>query len=260
MDERIEYTEDRLNYIIKVIQGHSENGAPIYYQVFIDGLKVIPKTSKLDYLDLLDEFITDSTYEITFKLYSTSPTSGRHTKSILYFPENHPKKKTLDGLELESRLNERLKIERERWDTEQLKKDFNQVKERLKDAEEYIELLEKELENKSGESKDNWQQGLFKGLGAFSKFCQNNPKAAKQIPLLGSLTGLFEKDEEDTTKADSTSVSEVSYEAIEEESQEASVYDKLKEKLSDAEIERLIKINEHLTAHPEKINTITELL
>ena len=138
-----------------------------YFEVYVDDVKIVPRTNKIDAIDDHKVYLDERTD--TIKVFTYNTENSNRYEQFTFFIE---KKKVTDnstqtivqtaqpqglsGLELENKINERLNQslmqERERWQTDLLKRDFDACKKQLADAEEYIGDLEDQLNKFKGKN------------------------------------------------------------------------------------------------------------
>ncbi|MCC7302786.1 MAG: hypothetical protein IT233_09100 [Bacteroidia bacterium] len=142
------YEPSRLETIKRVLENEQRRGSPRFYEIWVDGVKVVEKTDNPEEFSKYEEFIFADTQKVTVNLFTSSQTSS-HIVSRHHFTFGEEEKSSRDeslrgfGLgEIEARINEKVSLERERWDCEQVKKDLGSTKDKLREAEEYIGQLQ----------------------------------------------------------------------------------------------------------------------
>lgn len=141
------YEPSRLETIKRVLENEQRRGSPRFYEVWVDGVKVVEKTDNPDDFSKYEEFIFADTQKVTVNLFTSSPTSA-HIVSRLHFTfgeEPKSRDESLRGFglgEVEARINEKVTQERERWECDQVRKELDATKTKLKEAEDWSEKLE----------------------------------------------------------------------------------------------------------------------
>lgn len=144
------YTPSRIERIRLVLVSAQRNGSPTYYDVWVDGVKVVERTTDLEQFSRYEEFIYPDTQKITINLFTSSPTSAHITGRHHFTFGEEEKSETLNGIGLgaiQEQIREKVSQERERWECDQVKKDLTTTKEKLSEAEEYIGQLQDIIED-----------------------------------------------------------------------------------------------------------------
>ena len=137
------YDPMKVELIKKNLETQSEQGAPLFYEIYVDNLKVVQRTSKVELFDSFEDFVNEDTLKIRILIYSTHPKAPRNTKHIFLLKENgEEKEKGLNGTEVQKMLTDQVSRERERWDCDQVKKDLATANTKLEEAEQYAETLQ----------------------------------------------------------------------------------------------------------------------
>ncbi|WP_142683023.1 hypothetical protein [Chitinophaga polysaccharea] len=178
------YGSNRVNLIYQILCNEAEQGQPKEYDVRIDELKVISRTSDPERFFQHEDFIQPETRCITICLYDGS--SRRCTRYVLLLKEEEQTiKGTLDGIE--HTINEKLQQERKQWEYEQLKGENEELKRQLDEAEEYQEQLQdtiQKLQTEKGTTTNKITDTLLNLAGLY---LAKNPQALSGIPLLGDM-------------------------------------------------------------------------
>src|SRR4051812_9110421 len=151
------YNDVKLSQFKMWLHDMADKNEAKYIEVYVDDVKVVPRTNKIDSLDDHKVYLDDTTETIKVFTYNTE-NSNRYQQFTFVIEkkkanENPVQNQTiqtqqpqgLSGIELENKINQSLAQERERWQTDLLKRDFDTCKKELQDAEEYIDDLEKQL-------------------------------------------------------------------------------------------------------------------
>jgi len=162
------YNDVKLSQFKMWLHDMADKGEGKYLEVYVDDVKVVPRTNRIESLEDHKVYLEDTTETVKVFIYNTE-NSNRYQQFAFFLekkkPIEHPvhiqtqQTQGLSGLELENKINDRvtqtLAQERERWQTDLLKRDFDTCKKDLADAEEYIEDLEKQL-NQFKSKKLHW--------------------------------------------------------------------------------------------------------
>ncbi|MCC7303078.1 MAG: hypothetical protein IT233_10595 [Bacteroidia bacterium] len=174
------YELSRLESIKRVLENEHKRGTPRFYEIWVDGVKVVEKTTDPSEFSKYEEFIFSDTQKVTVNLFTSSPTSA-HVVSRHHFTfVEEEKRGALNGIglgEIQAQINERVSIERERWDCDQVRKDLTTTKEKLGEAEEYIGKLQDIIEDTKTKLTE------AKGMGEIASAIKD-----LALPLLGKKT------------------------------------------------------------------------
>ncbi len=141
------YSAAGINKIKRLLDNAAQTQQPRYYEIFVDHLKVVPRTTDLSQFDNYEDFVDDATEQVRVLLYSASPSSPRNAQCIFTLKETGDLQ-TLNGTANVLQLEERIDLERERWSWQKTKEELEETKTKLTEAEEYIEQLQQELEQR----------------------------------------------------------------------------------------------------------------
>lgn len=185
------YAGAKINLLHQLLQSDYEDGRPREYDICVDDLKVVRRTTDPEKFFSHEDFINADTRHLTITLYEGG--SKRNTRYVYYLKEGDEEKATLSGIE--STMNEKLVQHRQQWDFEQLQKENQDLKEELEAQEEYAERLEgmlQEEKQKKANIKDNWGEVFSVALEGMLR---RNAHLLNNIPLVGQgLAGVVQED------------------------------------------------------------------
>ncbi|MHB8260468.1 MAG: hypothetical protein ACYDCN_08485 [Bacteroidia bacterium] len=195
------YNQQKVDNIFQYLQDNKEQGEPEDFEIFVDSFKVVKRTNDLTRFENYTNHIQPDTKSITISIFDG--TSNRNTKHIFKLiedkkEEKKEEKQTLSGAEIDNRMDERIKAERERWDNEQLRKEHEKLKKELEDSESYADQLEKDLvisQNRKPDTTFSEVAGVI-----LEGVVRRNPQIVSQIPGGDALAGLIIKDNEEKQK------------------------------------------------------------
>lgn len=196
------YDQLKIDKIKLHLQSQAEKGNPRFYEIFVDNLKAVQKTNDVADFESYEDYMTEDTEKIRILVYSSSPTSPRndqYTYRMKKVTENKSEpSSSLNGLEIEARLEEKLQGHRDRWEHEQLRKELEQTKKQLEEAESYSEKLEAELVEYRGKKLmlGNVNLGELASV-VVEGFVRRNPQILAKIPGAEGLAGVIEQDNKD---------------------------------------------------------------
>ncbi|MFN8116771.1 MAG: hypothetical protein U0W65_11705 [Bacteroidia bacterium] len=159
MQQTNPYNDVKLSQFKMWLHDMTTKGEEKHFEVYVNDVKVVPRTNKIEQIDDHKAYLEDTTETVKVFVYNTE-NSNRYIQFIFFIEKKKPiehvetvhapqQPQGLSGIELENRINERLSAalaqERERWQNDLMKREFETCKKDLADAEEYIEDLEKQL-------------------------------------------------------------------------------------------------------------------
>ena len=185
------YNGAKINLLHQVLQSDAEEGRPREYDIVVDDLKVVRRTTDPDKFFLHEDFINGDTKTVIITIYEG--TSKRNTRYLFALKEGEEEKATLSGIE--NVMNEKMIQQRKTWEYEQLQKELEELKEEMDEQEAYVEKLEGMLQDEKGKKvslKDNW--GEVMGV-ALEGMVRRNSHLLGGIPMIGQgLAGVIEQD------------------------------------------------------------------
>ncbi len=264
------YTAPKINLLFQLIQSDHEDGRPRDYDICVDDLKVVRRTTDPEKFFSHEDFINEETKFITITLYEG--TSKRNTRYV-YNMKDGETENTLSGIE--QTVNDKIRAQRKQWDFEQLQKENDDLKGELEEQSEYIEKLETMLEeekSKKASIKDNWSEVFSLALEGMVR---RNTHLLNGIPLIGQgLAGVVEHDNRkladklENTES-KTEEGHASYQKIynaerngisEEEKKVIAYYQKLQQTFTKEELTTIVQIIGLFSMEKENIQTVYEML
>ena len=201
------YNADKINMLHQLLCNDKAAGKPREYEIKVDELKVVQRTSDPEQFLSHEDFVCDSTNSITITMYDG--TSKRCTKYV-YALIDKPSEtvETISGIE--KTVSAKMAQERKKWELEQLKEENEKLNEKLDEAEKYVDKLEDKISelNTEKEKKKNKMTETFINLAGV--YIAGKPNVLNGIPLIGELFGggdsskrMSEDDETPTTSEES---------------------------------------------------------
>lgn len=133
---------DKLKHLLTDLKDKGQ-GRP--FEIYVDGLKVVPKTEDVKEFENYEYYINEDSEKIRILIYY-SLTSPRNDQYV-YYIQRGKIDKPLNGLgELEGIIQEKLEARDREHEARQLKQELEDTKRQLEEAEEYTEQLEQQLE------------------------------------------------------------------------------------------------------------------
>lgn len=262
------YSQQKIDNLYNYLQNSKDQSDPEDYEIFVDSFKVIKRTNDLDRFESYSNFIQPETKTITIVIYDGS--SPRNTKHIFTIREDNPG--GLNGIDVDTRIEEKLKIEKEKWETGLLKLENEKLKAELTEAENYIEQLEEKVEN----VKDKKFRMGDVNVGELASvviegIVRRNPQILSKLPGGEALAGIIEQDNSDREKAllEKSPEPEVSFtkktcSSIGDLSQEDKGYlefiKSLENKFNPQQLTNVMTILDELSKHPGNIEPTMQFL
>jgi hypothetical protein len=182
------------------LESAHEKGRPKFYEVFVDNLKAVDKTSDPEAFDEYLVYMSDDTRMVKVLIYTSTENCPRNDKFLFTVTSQEKEREEkrrgeLSGLEVEEKIHAVVQQEREKMNTELLKKELQETQEELEEAETYIEQLEKQLveaKNSKVNAKENFGELLSH---AIESIVRRNTHLLSGIPVIGQgLAGVVAQD------------------------------------------------------------------
>lgn len=202
------YDPAQVQKLADLVRLYRDREQPFDYEIVVDGLKVVRRTSDPDMFFIFENFVTADTKNVEIIFYNGN--SNVNEKRMFTFVDEEPEK-GLSGVEIDARIQESREQLRKELEHERIQKENTELKGR-------VEELEKEVENleKANEELINSQSPLKGFLGEIGSsfvesFIRRNPNVIKGLPGGEALAGLIETDNKRKEQEEQASDSEVSF-------------------------------------------------
>jgi hypothetical protein len=203
------YNQAKIDSIANLLAVNGEQGMPTDFEIFVDTLKVIPRTSNYERFDAYGDFVNADTKSVTIVLFNGQ--SNRNDKYIFRLKKEEAQE-GLNGLDVDHKISEKLTAERKKWEFEQLQEKYNAQGKELKEANQYIEELEDMLEKHKNRKFHLGNVNLGElGSVMLEGFVRRNPQLLAKVPGGEALAGILEEDNAD--KANGLPLSTIQQEA-----------------------------------------------
>ena len=215
------YDAIRLEKFKHHLESYAEKGKGRFFEIEVDGLKVVDKTNDVNNFDDYKMFMDDKTQMIKILLYSSCETSPRNDKFI-FSVESMEEKGTLGEVDVQNKITLAINSERERMKIESLEKELTTANEELEDANEYIETLQEQIEKIQQQKVDDSKQiklGMVASV-AIEELIKRNPTMLSNVPILGSLSGVLTEDKKQISQENEYDVN-ASFRSKDESSEES---------------------------------------
>ncbi len=177
---------DRLKYFL---QAMAEKGQPRPYEIFVDALKVVPKTEDPKEFDSYEHYLNEDTEKIRILIYYSGE-SNRNDQYCFYMQQHKPEK-SLNGLgDIDTIIQDKLTSREKEYELARLKDELEETRQRLEESEEYARDLEVELEQARNNKHKIGNIDLGElGAHILGKFVQRNADSLAKIGLEGLAGG-----------------------------------------------------------------------
>lgn len=206
MQQTNPYNDVKLSQFKMWLHDMATKGEEKHFEVYVNDVKVVPRTNKIEQIDDHKAYLEDTTETVKVFVYNTE-NSNRYLQFIFFIEKKKPiehvennhlpqQPQGLSGIELENRISERLTAalaqERERWQNDLMKREFENCKKDLADAEEYIEDLEKQLSHYKSK-KLHWGDVNLGDVASVivEGMVKRNPHWVAKLPGGDALAGLI---------------------------------------------------------------------
>lgn len=193
------------NWLIKMQQ----RGEPKYYEILVDGMRVVHKTGNLEAFNEYEKWLNGLTQSLRVMVYNTQNSHRarvfemRTAKYVDGKSEKlyHPRKRSLSEDEIEQRVQAIIEDQNRQAHGERLQQENQALKKQVADAESYIDKLEMEVTGLK--KKDDFDlAGIIKSFLPNSKDkTRSKPETStQQEPGLGETNNINNAGESDNTE------------------------------------------------------------
>src|ERR1051326_1421187 len=261
------YDEGQMNRLQRHLINCSEQNTPKFYEIIVDGIKVISRTNNPSEFGGYKGHLDRDAKNLRVIIYNDNGFENKDEYNYSLREEKENKNQLTGPLDLDQRINEKITAAKKEWDYDHMVKEKAQLEADLRQANEYIETLEKRIE---GLKNKKFQLGdvnigeiasvMFEGI-----IRRNKDKIAK-LPGLEGLMGIFDDSPAQLSEAKQEKETEVTFER--ETSSEPSEEEKifiavahwLKDNFSKEELPQVDFILKAFAQDKKLIGTVFELL
>lgn len=258
------YSEKKMKLLRDYLLKEAQEGRPRYYEIKIDGIKVVPRTNDPVHFESYLETLEEDNNLIEVMIYQTSERSFNSDKYQFQLSET-TNKNALSGMDVDAKIQSAVERERERMENEKVREELEKTKSELKEAEEFIEKLQADLKKYEGK-KLHWGNVNLGELASVvvEGMVRRNPQILTKLPGGEALAGIFEKENkyEETEDAEVTFVknSEKQNEMSEDQQRFLQVLEMLEEHFDDGELMLITSILSRLIERKHDLKTVASLL
>lgn len=267
------------------LESANEKGRPKFYEVFVDNLKAVDKTSDPDAFDEYLVYMGEDTRMVKVLIYTSTEACPRNDKFLFMLnPQEKEKEERrrgeLSGIEIEEKIHSVVQQERDKMNTELLKKEIERLEADLEETEQYVEELEKKLEetkNIKATAKENFGEVVSLAL---ESIVRRNTHLLSGIPMIGQgLAGVVEQDNkrlEETALNSPSAIEErsVTFKRVvgddektlskgtisKEDGETLAYFQSLREVFTESELLKVLDIISALSQDKENISAVLDLL
>lgn len=237
-------------------------GLPRPYEIFVDALKVVPKTEDPKEFDTYEYYMNEDTEKIRILIYNSAATP-RNDQYCYYVQQNKPEK-PLNGLgDLDGIIQEKLSARDREHEARLIKEELEETKMQLEEAEDYAEDLERQLEEaKSNKYKLGKLDLVELGGVVLEKLAIKNAGTLEKIGLAGLVHAgtPVEAPVQETTMASFQKKAEETSDLKPEYLEYIPLLQQLDTAFEQKQLETVMKIIGKFSEEPEQLQTVAELL
>lgn len=193
-----EYSSDTVNMLKRWLEGMAQQGYTKYYEILIDGVRVVHKTSNMEEYNQHFKWMDETVQSVRVLVYNTK--KSHRSTAFEFRTEKYveglsnklypTRKRRLNEEEVNRRVQQTVEQKQKEQEFVDLQKQNSTLNKRITDAEDYIRNLESKLEDKKGEG-DDFNFGSM--LNMASILADKNPALKEQLNEFG-LSGLLNKE------------------------------------------------------------------
>ena len=275
------FDQQKIDRLKSHLETMAAKGAPKFYEIFVDGLKAVPKTDEPKEFEGYEDYMTADTNQVKIVIYCSgaSPRNDQYVFSMKARNNEEALDMGLNGIAFKAFSQndlKKLKFQKEQRgainaEIRELNEEIDGLYKELDEKNEYISKLEDAVEEAkaNGNKIGGIHAGEVLAVALDGLLKKNLPKIAAATGMEG-LAGLL-GDESSSAPAENktpteTEVtvkkkqSESSPELSEQQKHFLALFSAIKRHFSEAEMDSVIEIIEVLSKDKSKINLIVELL
>lgn len=263
------YDQLKIDKLKHFLEEMASRGFARPYEIFVDNLKVVPKTDDPKEFDNYEYYMNEDTEKIRILIYNSQLTP-RNDQYCFYIQKKiaGASKNSLNGLgEIETIVQEKLSAREKEYELQRLQKELEETKQQLEEAEEYAEELEGQLEEaKSNKYKLGKLDLVDLGTVVLGKFAEKNADILSKVGLSGlsatkEITQTISEETEATFQKKANNESSSDNNRLNPESlQYIPVLQNLDQAFVKEDLETVMLILQKFTEEPTHLKTVAELL
>lgn len=269
------YSEKKFNDLKRYLEREKSKGRAKHFEVHIDGLKFVSRTSDLSELEGIEEQITDETHNLTITVYD-GPSTPRNTKHSFDMNYEEFPATPVNGLgslgEVEHMVQKLLKERETEREIEDLRAEVEELEDQVDERQKVIDKLEKELDQLTEMTTANrFNLGGVSIAEVLSETAKiyfkgtkiANPAVAQVAGVLGALAGIGDMAATATPEPSGDNTQQATFTATAPTATEIkflATMELLEAQFKPQEMEMLCGILEKLRAEPQHLLTVAQLL
>lgn len=255
------YDQLKIDKLRHYLEDMTAKGHAKPYEIFVDSLKVVPKTEDPKDFENYEYYMNDDTEKIRIVIYNSN-LSPRNDQYCFYVKQHKPDK-GLNGLgDIENIIQEKLTARDKEHEVKRMQEELTETKQKLEEAEDYIDDLEEKLELSANDKHKLKNIDLVElGSAVLGRLAEKNADVLSGLGLSG--IGNKEQKQLETPqpqgeasfqkKADTAALTE-------EEQQYIATLKQLQNCFDEPQMVAVIGILNQLMADPTQVNPVAELL
>ncbi|WP_207515034.1 hypothetical protein [Longitalea luteola] len=265
------YDQFKIERLKNFLEDMAAKGQPRYYEIFVDSLKVVPKTDNAEEFENYERYIDDTTEKVRIVIYGSGLSPRNDQYSFHVQPTRQDKGLSgFNGLgDLDGIIQEKLATRDREYEMTRLREELQKVKDQLVEAEEYAETLEEQIkllqDNKYKLGSINVAELASVALEGMIR---RNPQLLTKLPGGEALAGIIEQDNQERQQLSSSAQVEAqasfqkkSTDQIKpEQLRYIPLLQQLDAAFNTAELEVVMQVLQRLADEPTNLKTVAELL
>ena len=265
------YDIAKIEKLKSFLEDMEAKGQAKYFEIWVGGLKVVPKTLDSKEFDDYEKYVDEGTKNLKFVIYDSghSPRNNQYCFSIQPATED----KVLNGFnglgDLDGIIQEKLAVRDREYEMARLREELQKTKEQLEEAEEYTETLEDQLkllqDNKYKLGNINVAELASVALEGMIR---RNPQMLSRLPGGEALAGIIEADNSEKQQQANAPQQETqasfqkksSGDLKPEQLRYIPLLQQLDNAFNTAELEVVMQVLQRLAEEPSNLKTVAELL
>ncbi len=256
------YDQFKIERLKNFLEDMAAKNQPRPYEIYVDNLKVVPKTDDANEFDSYERYMDENTEKVRVVIYNSA--SSPRNDQYCFNVQMNKQEKSINGLgEIETIVQEKLSARDKEYELNQLKKELEETKQQLEEAEDYVDQLEQQLEEtKSNKYKLGKLDLVELGGIVLENLATKNSPALEKIGL-GGLFGASNQPE-----APKTEESEASFQKKGEQQNDLKpehlqyipIIQQLYGAFANEDLEMVMRVIQKLSEEPTHLKTVAELL
>jgi hypothetical protein len=262
------YDQLKIDKLKHFLEEMAQRGFARPFEIFVDNLKVVPKTEDPKEFDNYEYYMNEDTEKIRILIYNSQHTP-RNDQYCFYVQKNKTEKpNAINGLgEIDAIVQEKFSAREKEYELQRLQKELEDTKQQLEESEEYAEELEKQLdEAKSNKYKLGRLDLVDLATAALGKLAEKNADVLSKVGLQGlsankeitdsqtpDTEATFQKKESNNSASNNTQLNPESLQYI-------PVLQNLDQAFEKQDLEVVMLILQKFSEEPSQLKTVAELL